>query len=245
MGIIGDLKSCIAFLTVLPVESESLESAARGAWFFPIAGVLIAAIAGLIWNASQVIFPAAISAAIALFALLLLTGFHHLDGLLDFGDAAMFRGSAERRREIMKDVNTGAGGFALGFFVLLLTYLSLTQFGNLLPALVIAEASAKFSMNIIAYVAKPSHEGMGSTFIGVLGRNHNLFFASLLLYALIVFPFLYEKGVLILALVYVLSLLIVSASNRLLGGAGGDVFGAANELTRCAVLLTLVAMKSA
>lgn len=244
MGIASDLKSCIAFLTIIPAKSESIESAARGAWAFPLVGALIAILAGLIGHASRALFPTEISAALALFALLALSGFHHLDGLLDFGDAAMFRGSRERRREILKDVNTGAGGFALGFFVLLLTYISLAQFENILFALVVAESSAKFSMNVVAYVAKPSHEGMGSAFIKILRGSHKAFFASLLLYALIVFPIIYEKGAVILALVYAISMLINYASSKLIGGISGDVFGAANELTRCAVLLALLAIKN-
>lgn len=237
--IIKGFKSVAGFLTVIPVAIESKpEEVARCMYLFPIVGALIALLAASVGYLAASVFPKSIAAAIALLALLFLTGLHHFDGLLDFGDALMFRGSAEERVQIMHDKNTGVGGVALGVFVLLLSYLALTESRNLFSALILAEASAKFSMVVGAYLGKPSHEGTGSAFIKIVGRNHKLFLLSFIVYCVIILPF--ENNIAALFVTYAFSLAIVQASNKLLGGASGDVFGAMNELTRMLVLLVLI-----
>lgn len=236
---IKGFKSAAGFLTVIPVATESKsEEVAKHMYIFPIVGALIALLAALAGYLAALVFPESIAAAITLFALLFLTGLHHFDGLLDFGDALMFRGSAGKRIEIMHDKSTGAGGFALGFLTILLTYLALAEAKSIFAALVTAESSAKFSMVIGAYVGKPSHEGTGSAFVSVMGRNHKLFSLSLIIYCLLILPF--ENNIAALFATYLFSLAIIYASNKLLGGVSGDVFGAMNELTRMLVLLVLV-----
>lgn len=236
--IVKGFKSVAGFLTVIPVAAESKpEEVARHMYFFPILGVLIALLAASAGYLAVRAFPESIGTAIALLVLLFLTGLHHFDGLLDFGDALMFRGNAEKRVQIMHDKNTGAGGFGVGFFVLLLTYLALAEAESMLSALIVAEASAKFSMVVGAYLGKASHEGTGSAFIKITGRNHGLFLLSFIIYCLILLPF--ESSIAALFAVYALSLAIISVSNKLLGGVSGDVFGAMNELTRMFVLLVL------
>ncbi|MDI6654811.1 MAG: adenosylcobinamide-GDP ribazoletransferase [Candidatus Hydrothermarchaeota archaeon] len=236
--IIKGFKNVAGFLTAIPVAAGSIEETAKYMYLFPIAGALIALIAASAGYLTALVFPNSIAVAIALLVLLLLTGLHHLDGLLDFGDALMFRGSAEKRVQIMHDKNTGAGGFSIGFFALLLTYLALAEVESLFSALVVAEASAKFSMIIGAYLGRPSHEGTGSAFIKIAGRNHKLFLLSLIIYCAIILPF--ENNIVVLFITYIFSLAMIYASNKLLGGVSGDVFGAMNELTRMLVLLVLV-----
>lgn len=236
--IVKGFKNAFSFLTAIPVTGATIEETARHMYLFPIVGALIALIAASAGYLAAFIFPNGIAAAIALLALLLLTGLHHLDGLLDFGDALMFRGRAEERVQVMHDKSTGAGGFGIGFFVLLLAYAALAEAESMFSALVLAEASAKFSMVIGAYLGRPSHEGIGSAFIKIMGRNHRLFLLSLIIYCAIIFPF--EKNIAALLATYVFALAIIYASNKLLGGVSGDVFGAMNELTRTLVLLVLI-----
>ncbi|MFH1774567.1 MAG: adenosylcobinamide-GDP ribazoletransferase [Methanobacteriota archaeon] len=237
--IIKGFKNVAGFLTAIPVAAGSIEETAKYMYLFPIAGALIALIAASVGYLTALIFPNSIAVAIALLVLLLLTGLHHLDGLLDFGDALMFRGSAEKRVQIMHDKNTGAGGFALGFFVLLLAYLALAEAESMFLALVIAEASAKFSMVIGAYLGRASHEGAGSAFVKAMGKNHRAFLLSFLIYCSILLPFAASATVALIT-TYAASVAVLYASNKLLGGVSGDVFGAMNELTRMLVLLVLI-----
>jgi adenosylcobinamide-GDP ribazoletransferase len=236
---IKGLRSVFGFLTIIPVGMDfDTEDVAKSAWLFPIVGGFIAAIAAAIFDILGYFFSDSISSAFALFALLTLTGFHHLDGLLDFGDGLMRIGSAEGRRSAMSDVNTGVGGFAFGFFVLLITYVALTETTLIFTSLIVAEASAKFSMVLGAFVGKASHEGMGSVFTRTV--NTKLFLLTLFVYLLFLSILPVEKGMIVFVTAVASSLVITAVSSKLFEGTSGDIFGAINEITRMLVLLLLL-----
>jgi adenosylcobinamide-GDP ribazoletransferase len=242
MNPLRELRKCLGFLTILPVRMgfKSYEEVARAAWLFPVAGVMIALVASAVAFASLYFLPRSIAAGVALLVLFLLTGFHHLDGLLDIADAAMVRGSREARLKAMHDISHGVAAFGAGFFVLLLTYLALYEAKGMFTILVVGEASAKFAMVLAGYAARQSsHSGMGSAFVTVLRGNHKIMLLSLLVYL----PFLaiaWESALLVLLLVAAVTLFIVEASHRLFGGISGDVFGAVNEISRLVAMLVLV-----
>jgi adenosylcobinamide-GDP ribazoletransferase len=235
---IKGLKGILGFLTIIPVGRDvDLHETAKSSWMFPIVGALIAFIAALIDDISSYYFSAFISSAIAFLSLLVLTGFHHLDGLLDFGDALMYRGNVSERQKVLHDASIGVGGFVFGFFTLFFSYLAIVEAYDVYVALIAAETSAKFSMVLGAYLGKPSHEGMGSVFTGIpLSRV----LASFILYVGLL-ALLTRGGelLLIVAITVIFSTLMVRISNRTLGGMSGDVFGAMNELTRMIILLVL------
>ncbi len=233
------LRNAFGFLTIIPVGMDfETEDVAKSAWLFPVVGGATAAISAGLFDVFNNYFSDSISAAFALFALLALTGFHHLDGLLDFGDGLMRVGSAEDRRSAMGDVNTGVGGFAFGFFVLLLTYAALTETTLMLTGLIIAEASAKFSMVLGAFIGKASHEGMGSAFTKTV--NTRIFLLTLVVYLAFLAILPIGTGMMVIAAVVATSLFIIAVSSKLFGGVSGDIFGAMNEIIRMLVLLVLL-----
>ena len=69
-------------------------------------------------------------AAIVYGFLLLINGFNHFDGLMDFGDGVMVHGSPEKKLSIMKDPMTGVGGIATGFIVGTITIAAFTSLIN-------------------------------------------------------------------------------------------------------------------
>ena len=81
------LKSVLAllqFTTILPLgRSVDFDEFARRSYLYPLAGYVIGGIALL---AVLAIPSAPIAAAVALALTLVLSGFHHFDGLLDFGE---------------------------------------------------------------------------------------------------------------------------------------------------------------
>jgi adenosylcobinamide-GDP ribazoletransferase len=236
---IKGLKSVLGFLTIIPVGMDfDTEDVAKNVWLFPIVGGFIALIAAVLYDLLNYVLSDTIAAGFALFALLVLTGFHHLDGLLDFGDGAMRIGNAESRRSAMRDVNTGVGGFALGFFVLIITYAALVETTLVYASLIVAEASAKFSMVLAAFVGRASHYGTGSVFTKIVDKK--LFLIALFVYLLFFFILPLEKGLMVFIATVVTSLLITVISSKLFGGVPGDVLGAINEITRMAVLVVLL-----
>jgi|Deesub1362A_J573_1020465.scaffolds.fasta_scaffold00005_36 adenosylcobinamide-GDP ribazoletransferase len=232
------VKGIIGFLTIIPIGGNvELEETARFSWTFPLVGALLAFIAAAVGDLSSLLFSTFISSAIAFFSLLLLTGFHHLDGLLDFGDALMYRGNIEKKRAILDDVNTGVGGFSIGFFVLLISYLSIVESPNIYLSLILAETSAKFSMVLGLYFGKPFHEGLGRIFMETNLSKMILSFVIYIGITALLTSLMFS--ILLSSITIIFSLFIISLSNKTLGGLSGDVFGAMNELTRLVILLVL------
>jgi adenosylcobinamide-GDP ribazoletransferase len=241
VSIVRQLKSALGFLTVIPVDGDySLRDAARGAWLFPAVGLILGLISGLLGQFLSLAVPWSIASAVSLLALLLLTGFQHLDGLLDFGDALLVRGGHAQRRRVMHSPGIGAGAFGLGAMVILITYLALSQSQNLIKALVLAESSAKLAMLLTAFFGSPAWQGMGRDFILVLRREPGILLLGFILYLLIAAPLAAMKMPFIILGVFVLSLLMARFSKTLIGGLSGDALGATNEITRMLVLVVLL-----
>src|SRR4030067_2250742 len=124
-----EIKNLLSFLTVLTLSMDEncLAEAAKNMSLFPLIGALIGLLAGVFaWVTSQFL-PSLVVGALALGVLLLITGLHHTDGLLDFGDGVMAHGSPERKIEIMHDQLTGAGGLSLGIMTFLVTSFCITE----------------------------------------------------------------------------------------------------------------------
>ncbi|MDP6459938.1 MAG: adenosylcobinamide-GDP ribazoletransferase, partial [Candidatus Hydrothermarchaeota archaeon] len=131
------LKSTLGFLTIIPVDGDyRLREIARNAWLFPVVGLILGLAAGFAGQLLSLVLPWSIASVGALSALLLLTGFHHLDGLLDFGDALLVRGRNAQRRSVMRTPVIGAGAFGIGEMVILKNNQALSQSQNLIKALI-------------------------------------------------------------------------------------------------------------
>ncbi len=189
--------------------------------------------------------PDLISGFLVLVSIQLLTGFHHLDGLLDFSDAAMARGDTKRRLEVMHDMYTGAAAIASGVIVLALTGLAFGQFSGLdiLKAAVVAEVVAKESMVLTAYLGKkPAYKGMGYYVVESMENKHLEAFCSLLLCAVVCFVLVGFSFIWVLAAMAVAVAVLASYSNKTLECVTGDVMGATNEINRMIALIMMVAV---
>lgn len=137
---------------------HALEQAARGMPAFPIVGMIIGAMAGaagagLIWAGADPL----VGAFAAVAAAAILTGLHHADGLADLADGLMAGGSPRRRLAAMRDRSVGAAGASALALSYIGTVLALSLAGgayDLLVAVVLSEAAAKFAMVLMARVAR-------------------------------------------------------------------------------------------
>jgi adenosylcobinamide-GDP ribazoletransferase len=211
---------------------------------FPLIGAFLGLLAGAFgWVADQFL-PSLVVGGLVLAVLLLLTGLHHTDGLLDFGDAVMYHGTAERKIEVMHDQLTGAGALALGIMTYLITAFSIAYLrsGIIIQSLIVVEASAKLSMVIGAWAGKPVHEGMASSFIEAMhGRKGTmrLVVALAITFGMAV-PLLWVAGAVTVIAAILTGLVMVGISHRHFKGVTGDVLGATNELTRMVALIVLL-----
>jgi adenosylcobinamide-GDP ribazoletransferase len=243
-----EIKNLFSFLTTIPVsmDEDMLTDAAKSMFLFPLIGAFIGLLAGLFgWVTSQVL-PSLVVGALVLGFLLLITGLHHTDGLLDFGDGVMAHGSPERKIEIMHDQLTGAGGLSLGIMTFLITAFSIAELdaGIIIQGLVVVEVSAKLSMVIGAWAGKAVHQGMSSSFLEAM---HGKKGTARLIVALaisfgIAVPLLWLAGVVVVLAAIMTGLIMVGISHWHFKGVTGDVLGATNELTRMVSLITLLAV---
>jgi adenosylcobinamide-GDP ribazoletransferase len=242
------LKNILAFLTILPfrMDMDCLVDSAKFMFLFPLVGALIGLLAGVFGWAASLFLPALVVGGLTLGMLLLLTGLHHTDGLLDFGDAVMYHGTTERKIEIMHDQLTGAGALGLGIMTYLVTALAIAELnvGILVQGLIVVEVCAKLSMVVGAWAGKAVHKGMNSPFLDVMhGKSGNVrFLAAIAISFGVAVPLLWFAGFVTVIAVVLASAVMVAIAHRHFGGVTGDVFGATNELTRMVAVVVLLAM---
>jgi adenosylcobinamide-GDP ribazoletransferase len=230
------LISLLQFTTILPLgKPQDLENFARHSYIYPFAGYIIGGLTAL-----PVFFIAdrTLAAAVAIACILLISGAHHFDGLLDLGDSLMAHGDRERRIRALTDRQIGAGGVSAGIIVTLLLFAGLQASSSIIIAVIIGEVCAKFSMALLTAYGTPFREGMHS-YLHQFSQPYFPFIAALLCVPLVFLPVspLRLAGAAIAMVVCPVILYIIS--KRLFGGVNGDVVGASNEITRACVILTM------
>ena len=231
------LKSLLQFTTILPLgKPQDLEPFARHSYLYPVAGYVIGALV-----AFPVFFIAdhTIAAAVAIALIMLISGAHHFDGLLDLGDGLMAHGDREKRIKALTDRYIGAGGVAAGIVITLLLFAGLQASSSLVFAIIIGEVCAKFSMTVLTAYGTPFRQGIHS-YLHQFSQPHFPLIAALLCAPILFIPIAPFKliGAIMAAVLCPTILLLVS--KRLFGGVNGDVVGAANEITRACAILALV-----
>ena len=245
---IKELKNLFSFLTVLPLsmDTDMLTDCAKNMFIFPLIGGFIGLLAGVFGWVLFYFLPGSIVGILVLGLLLIITGLHHTDGLLDFGDGIMAHGSPERKIEIMHDQLTGAGGLSLGIMTFLVTALSFSELTSniIIQSVIVVEISAKLSMVIGSWAGKSVHKGMNSPFLEAMhGKKGSLrLVVALALSFGIALTLLGIVGIATVLTAIITSLFIVLLSHNHFKGITGDVLGATNELSRMTSIIMLLAM---
>ncbi len=228
------------------MDKDLLTDCARNMWAFPLIGAFIGFLAGLFGWVAYHFLPGIVVGALVFALLLWMTGLHHTDGLLDFGDGIMAHGTFEHKIEVMHDQLTGAGGLSLGILTMLITALAIGQLNVRLIffGIIVVELCAKLSMVVAAWAGKSVHQGMNSPFLEAMhGRNGNLrLLAALVISLAIALPLLRWAGIFVVLAAVITGLVMVAVAHKHFNGVTGDVFGATNELTRLVCVVVLVAL---
>jgi len=230
------LLSLLQFTTILPLgKPQEFGSFARHSYLYPCAGYVIGGLTAL-----PVFFIAdqTIAAAVAIACILLISGAHHFDGLLDLGDGLMAHGDREKRVRALTDRQVGSGGIAAGIAVTILLFAGLQVSSSIVVAVIIGEVCAKFSMAFLTAYGTPFREGMHS-YLHRFSRPYFPLIAALFCIPLVFLPVSPLKLAGAATAMVVCPLILFIVSKRLFGGVNGDIVGASNEITRAMVILAI------
>jgi adenosylcobinamide-GDP ribazoletransferase len=232
---VRSLLALLQFCTILPLgKAADFDEFARRSYLYPLAGYVIGGIALLLVYPIQ---SPVLAAAVALAAVLLISGFNHFDGLLDFGDGVMAHGSREKRICALTDRQTGAGGVGWGILVTLVAFAALQGSGQIGFVILLGEVGAKLSMALLTVYGKPFHEGIHSHLHSYARPEFALYSIALCLPLLFLpLPMIAIAASFAAVIGVVVGMLLLSG--RLFGGVNGDVVGAAHEITRMLVIAT-------
>jgi adenosylcobinamide-GDP ribazoletransferase len=240
------LKALLSFFTVLPVRGATLEEAAREIHLLPFIG-LITGLPGAVLLMAARFVPPDVAATLALGAVLLASGLHHADGVLDVGDAIMARGSPDRRREVLRDTRVGIGGLGALFLVYAPTVGALAALCDTSPAraalsLLAGEVAARSTMLLMLAFGEPADPRSSSVpFVRALSGPQRTPVVVALLAPLPLLLAISALGSLAILAVPLVTLGALRISAAKFGGIGGDVVGATGEVSRAALLVFLSA----
>ncbi|MGR3309962.1 MAG: adenosylcobinamide-GDP ribazoletransferase [Candidatus Brocadiales bacterium] len=248
----------VKFLTVIPLDRKNkftpANTGAAMVWF-PAVGLLIGVFLAAIYLLLIKWFPSTVSDALILAVFLVITGGLHLDGIADSCDGIFGSYDKEKRLEIMRQSTIGTFG-VLGLICILgikylgihnLTYdnrllgsLWLSQKGT---ALLLMPAVGRWTQVLAAALSTYARgDGVGKVFIDNARLRHAIYSSLFLLVPLWFFCGI--NGLMIFAVVTIVTLLITQYVKGKIGGMTGDTLGAVNEISEVVFLLCFLSMLS-
>jgi len=237
---VRSLLGLLTFSTILPINVfTSIEYMTKLTWCWPFLHILVGILAAICGYVSlEVLHLNSFFTATIVYAfLMIITGYNHLDGVMDMADGVMVHGEPEKKIMVMKDSSVGAGGMATLFIVASLTIAGIYNIldYHFILGIVICEMCAKTSLITTALLSKPLTPGIGSYFIKE--TNPANYFASTFIVASIAYllgGFVGLAGVIGAMLA---GAIIATIARRNFVLANGDVLGMSNEVGRLLSLL--------
>ena len=239
------IRAATIFLTRVPVGGfpYSREEWAWASAQFPLVGGFVGAATGAVFAALRPAGP--LGAGIIAFGIaMLLTGAFHEDGLGDIADAFGGGYTVERRLEIMKDSRHGTYGVAAMCASIAVRVVALgsmpsgaTLFASAVAAHVIARGAA---VALMAAVPLARHSGLGADYGQATSRARGAIafaMAGVLGGIAVGWWVVPALGVALAAV-----LAVGALARHKIGGISGDVLGAAEQVSECAVVVLLGAL---
>ncbi len=235
--------SVFSFLTIIPTGNSDLQTVAKHMYLFPIIGIVIGLVMGATAYGLSLFLEPLIVGLLITAALVLITGIHHTDGLSDFADGLMVRGTRQKKLDVMRDPSVGSAGILAIVLYVAGTVIALSTIKGfeIFVAILAAEIIAKFSMVLLASFGPSAWEGSNSPFVNSM-KDRKKFVITAVITVGSIAVLQNNIGFLALGVGIVLTLIILVVSRRSFGGISGDIMGAANEITRVASFLVFVSV---
>lgn len=240
------LWAALQFLTLCPIPRSLLltrDDLGRGAWAFPLVGLLIGGLLVALSKGLAHLFPQPVPTFLLVAVWIGVTGGLHLDGLADTLDGLGGGWGREDSLAMMRD--TQLGGYGVVGIVLCLiliagTMLALNRF--LAPALLLAPALGRLTPLLLSRLCPPARpDGLGFDF--ARGLTLKGLFIGLSIAAVATFWLLGWWGFILLGWLFAITAVLSRYFIRRLGGVTGDVLGASVAVSELVVLLFLSAFE--
>lgn len=237
---VKSLLGLLTFSTILPINVfTSIEYMTKLTWCWPFLHIFVGILAAICGYVSlEFLHLNSFFTAVIVYAfLMIITGYNHLDGVMDMADGVMVHGEPEKKIMVMKDSSVGAGGVATLFLVASLTIAGLYNIldYNFIMGIIICEMCAKTSLLTTALLSKPLTPGIGSYFM--LETNVPNYLASTVIVAIIACLLGNLVGLAGVFGAIVSGVIIAVIAKRNFVLANGDVLGMSNEVGRLLALL--------
>jgi len=228
-------------LTCFPVrlrKQPTVIESRKSLMFFPVIGLLLGSLLiGIEYLLSYVLAESLVK-LLLLGTLVVITGGLHLDGVADTVDALVARKGRKESLQIMKDSTIGPMGVMAILGCLTIKYVVLLEF--FIPRLylvllffpLIGRMAMVFACRLFPYARG---EGTGQAFIGKGGKIE-LIIAGLIS-IVTSYILLGPRGLIILGVVFVITILAGRLFVKKFGGITGDILGFMNEVGELVALI--------
>ncbi|WP_319546951.1 adenosylcobinamide-GDP ribazoletransferase [Ruegeria conchae] len=241
-----DIPLALVLLTRLPLPrlpEEAFTRQSRAVWAFPLAGLIVGAMAcGIGWIAIWAQLPVFAVAGLIVAALIAITGAMHEDGLADTFDGLWGGFTPERRLEIMKDSHIGTYGVLalLLFQVLRITAIAALVGAEVMTGVLAACVFCRSLMPVLmTFLRNARHSGLSHS-VGAPPVSAVL--AGLAVAALLALGLLGALALIPMLFAMIASLIVAKIAKAKIGGQTGDILGATQQITEITFLLTLIAL---
>jgi adenosylcobinamide-GDP ribazoletransferase len=245
--LLADLLSAFMLLTRLPVARFTRfggpPDLSRCVWAFPMVGLVVNGIGGLIYCLAHTLgMPPPLAAVWTLAATIILTGAFHEDGLADTADGFGGGTTPAHKMAIMRDSRIGSYGavtLILSVAVRVAAIAVLNRSETVMLAMVAAGMLGRSGILLLPLVLAPARDsGMGAA-MGKPGLASTAM--ALALATVAAFLSLHAlPATAAVALGFGASLALAKLAHAQVGGHTGDVLGATEVVIEC-VVLTVIA----
>jgi adenosylcobinamide-GDP ribazoletransferase len=242
----AELVAAFMLLTRFPLgrlgRVRAEDAFAGAVWAYPIVGLVIGAVgAGVYAACTRTSVPPLLRAIFCLGAMVLATGGLHEDALADTADGLGGGRTRARKLEIMRDSRVGTFGVLALAFTLATRGAAVVSLGSaarVAAALIAAGGLGRGAMLVPLLVLEPAHtDGLAA---GLRTSTSHRLLAGLLIAGaipLLLLPIVPALDATAAALIVALAASFLA--RRQIGGYTGDLLGATEIITECAVVAVL------
>ena len=228
--------AAVSFLTIIPANGGAVRPG-RAAIFFPLVGAILGAAGAGLFLAANFVLPASLAALITVAFWTLVSGVLHEDGLADVADAMRAGRTPEKMLAILKDSRIGTYGAVAVILSIVARWQALQHVPvpKILIVCIIAQSVPRTAMVALAWLSRPSGEGLGLAFSSSLTTTGALIAIAQGIIASMLLG--WRPGLLILLGAYLILRAARAYFYKRIGGVNGDCLGATEQFLEIFILV--------